>query len=105
MSPRCAPCTSLSCRVGRWGLRRGLQRQMVLLAVMGTETLGWVRGRGRVSTFQREIGFQKGLEVYLQGSDCSRAHTQGIHVECLLLPGPDASQGQCESCEFFPPHQ
>ena len=34
MSPRCAPCTSLSCRVGHWGLRRGLQGQMVLLAVM-----------------------------------------------------------------------
>lgn len=88
MSPRCAPCTSLSCRVGHWGLRRGLQGQMVLLAVMGTETLGRVRGRGGASAFQRETGFQKSLEVYPQGRDYSRAHTQGIHVECLLLPGP-----------------
>ena len=105
MSPRCAPCTSLSCGVGHWGLRRGLLGQMILLAVMGTETPGRVRGRGGVSAFQGEIGFQESLEVYLQGSDCSRAPTQGTHVECLLLPGPDASQGQCESCEFFPPHQ
>lgn len=55
---------------------------MVLLAVMGTEILGRMRGRGGVSAFQGEIGFQKSLEVYLQGIDCSRAH--GGHGDFML---------------------
>lgn len=55
---------------------------MVLLAVMGTEILGRMRGRGGVFAFQGEIGFQKSLEVYLQGIDCSRAH--GGHRDFML---------------------